>query len=145
VVRSGEEQAWTAWLTGQTDEAGEAGDGAEPARPVGHVSVVRVADDLADGIASGWMAATGAGCDDLACISVLFVDHTCRGAGIGAALLDAATAWIQERDRIPVLDVVAAHRDVIDLYRRRGWREAGTASPAWLPETSLVLMVLDGR
>ena len=98
-----------------------------------------------DAIPSGWMAATGAGCEGLACISVLFVDHSCRGAGVGAALLDTATAWIQERGRIPVLDVVTAHREVIDLYRRRGWREAGTAHPAWLPETSLVLMVLDGR
>jgi GNAT superfamily N-acetyltransferase len=133
VVRRGEEQAWTAWLTDA--DSPETGDGGSVGRAVGD----------ADGIASGWMAATGAGCEGLACISVLFVDHTCRGAGIGAALLDAATAWIQERGRIPVLDVVTAHREVIDLYRRRGWREAGAAHPAWLPETSLVLMVLDGR
>jgi GNAT superfamily N-acetyltransferase len=142
VVRRGEEQAWTAWLTDA--DSPETGDGGSVGRAVGHVSVVGVTDD-ADGIASGWMAATGAGCEGLACISVLFVDHTCRGAGIGAALLDTATAWIQERGRIPVLDVVTAHREVIDLYRRRGWREAGAAHPAWLPETSLVLMVLDGR
>jgi GNAT superfamily N-acetyltransferase len=137
LVRRGEEQAWTAVLTD------------EPGRPVGHVSVTRVGDDVDDdgddGIAAGWLAATGARCEDLACISVLFVDQTCRQAGIGSALLDAATAWIVGEGRIPVLDVVAQHHGIIELYRRRGWREVGTADPPWLPEARLVLMVLDGR
>jgi len=133
VVRQGEEQAWTAVLA------------EEPGRPVGHVSVTRVVDDVDDGIAAGWMAATGARCEDLACISVLFVDQTCRHAGIGTALLDAATAWVLEHERIAVLDVVAQHRAIIELYRRRGWREVGRADPPWLPEARLVLMVLDGR
>ncbi|WP_426573463.1 GNAT family N-acetyltransferase [Aquihabitans sp. McL0605] len=130
IVRRGEEQAWTAVLAD------------EPDRPVGHVSVVGVVDDVDDGIASGWMAATGAPCEQLACISVLFVDRTLRGEGIGAALLDTATAWIQGEGRIPVLDVVSFHEDVIDLYRRRGWSEVGVAEPPWLPEATLVLMVL---
>lgn len=132
IVRDGEEQAWTAFLKD------------EPDRPVGHVSVVGVKDDVDDGIATGWMAATGDDCAGLACISVLFVDHTCRGAGIGSALLDTATAWIKASGRIPVLDVVSVHEEVIDLYRRRGWREVGLAHPYWLPEASIVLMVLDG-
>jgi GNAT superfamily N-acetyltransferase len=128
VVRRGEEAAWTAVV----DE-----------RPVGHVSVTRVAEE-GDGIAEGWMAATGAPTGRLACISVLFVDHTVRQGGIGSALLDAATAWILERDRIPVLDVVAQHPGIVELHRRRGWRQVGTADPPWLPEArGLVLMVLD--
>ena len=131
IVRRGELQAWTAVPADQPD------------RPVGHVSVTEVHDDVDDGIASGWMAATGARVEDLACISVLFVDQGIRGAGIGSALLDTATAWILERGRVPVLDVVSQHQAVIDLYRRRGWREVGTADPPWLPEARLVLMVLD--
>jgi GNAT superfamily N-acetyltransferase len=132
IVRRNEEQAWTAVLAD------------EPDRPVGHVSVVKVVDDVEDGIASGFMAATGAPCEDLACISVLFVDQDSRGAGVGTALLDTATEWIAAHGRIPVLDVVSIHEQVIDMYRRRGWRVAGEAHPFWLPEASLVLMVLDG-
>jgi GNAT superfamily N-acetyltransferase len=132
IVRDGEEQGWTAFLT------------EDPDRPVGHVSVVRVVDDVDDGITTGWMAATGEECGGLACISVLFVDHRHRGAGIGSALLDTATEWIKARGRTPVLDVVSVHEEVIDLYRRRGWREVGLAHPFWLPEASIVLMVLHG-
>ncbi len=132
IVRRNEEQGWTAVF----EQA--------PDRPVGHVSVTRVVDDIDDGITSGWVAATGVSCERLACISVLFVDQTCRDGGVGSALLDTATAWIQSQDRIPVLDVVSGHRTVIDLYRRRGWREVGVTQPPWLPEASLVLMVLDG-
>ena len=47
--------------------------------------------------------------------------------------------------RIPVLDVVASHDGIVDLYRRRGWREVGIAHPPWLPESPLTLMVLDDR
>ena len=131
IVREGEERAWTAVV----DD--------EPDRPVGHVSVVRVTDDVDDGIATGWMVATGAACDRLSCISVLFVDQTYRGSGIGTMLLGTASAWILAAGRIPVLDVVVADGHVIDLYLRRGWRQVGIAHPFWLPEASLALMVLD--
>lgn len=131
IVRTNEVQGWTAFFED------------EPDRPLGHVSVEQVVDHLDDGIASGWVAATGVDCDGLACISVLFVDQTCRAAGIGSALLDTATAWIRARGQIPVLDVVSTHHSVIELYGRRGWRTVGLARPAWLPEASLVLMVLD--
>ena len=66
-------------------------------------------------------------------------------AGIASALLDTATAWAQAEGLVPVLDVVSQHRGIVDLYARRGWREVGIAHPGWLPEASLVLMVLDGH
>ncbi len=129
LVRPGEEAAWTAEIDG---------------RPVGHVAVGAVVD-TGDGIATGWTAATGTGVEALACVAVLFVDQATRGRGVASQLLDAAVSWIHERDRIPVLDVVDIHPDVVALYARRGWREVGTAEPAWLPEATLVLMVLDDR
>src|SRR4051794_972993 len=136
LVRDNEEQGWTAVL----DE--------HPDRPVGHVSVVGVVQEVGevdDGIASRWMDGNGVYCDALACISALFVDQRLRKAGIGSALLTTATSWIQDHGRIPVLDVVSVDHAVIELYRRRGWRQVGIAHPYWLPEASLVLMVLDGR
>ena len=63
----------------------------------------------------------------------------------GSALLATATDWIRSQGRIPVLDVVASHDGIVDLYRRRGWREVGIAHPPWLPESPLTLMVLDDR
>ncbi len=132
IVRSAEEQAWVAVSDG------------EPDRPIGHVAVERV-EVRGDGIAEGWMAATGAPAADLACISVLFVDQAARTGGVGSALLATATDWIRSQGRIPVLDVVASHDGIVDLYRRRGWREVGIAHPPWLPESPLTLMVLDDR
>jgi GNAT superfamily N-acetyltransferase len=130
IVRRNEEMAWTAVLD------------AEPSQPVGHVAVERVVD-AGDGIATGWMEATGLPADRLGCIAVLFVDQDHRGLGVGQALIDTAVSWLGERGRQPVLDVVSVHDRVIDLYHRGGWRTVGLAHPPWLPEADLVLMVLD--
>jgi GNAT superfamily N-acetyltransferase len=129
IVRGGEERAWVAEVDG---------------RPVGHVAVAHVTDH-GDGIAGGWMAATGRGPDELGEVGVLFVDEDLRGRGIGSALVDEAVAWVRASGRLPVLDVVQHHGDAARLYRRKGWQEVGEVRPAWLlteADPPLLLMVL---
>jgi GNAT superfamily N-acetyltransferase len=128
IVRDVEEQAWVAEVGG---------------RPVGHVATARVVDHD-DGIVGGWAEAAGARPDELASVSVLFVDLGLQGRGIGAALLGTAVAWCRRAGRVPVLDV--AHHDgaAARFYRRRGWITVGEARPAWLPDTEppVLLMLL---
>lgn len=115
LVRPGELGAWVA----------VAGD-----RVVGHVSVLHPREGWE---AEGWLAGTGLGPERLAAVSVLFVDPTVAGRGIGTRLLDTAVDRARALDRTPVLDVVQEHSIAADLYRRRGWRVIGEARPPWLP------------
>jgi ribosomal protein S18 acetylase RimI-like enzyme len=128
LTRPGELGAWVATL----DD--------DPA-PVGHVSVTAPGSGPE---VDGWVAGVGRPAEELAAVSVLFVDHRVSGRGVGGALLDAAVAFIRESGRAPVLDVVQETRSAVRLYERHGWRVVGEARPWWLPTDHLpvLLMVL---
>lgn len=128
VARDSEEQAWVAEVDG---------------RPVGHVAIVGIVERN-DGIARCWTEAAGVGIDELACVSVLFVDRDVQGQGIGGVLLATAVAWARGRGRVPVLDVVQRDGVAAEVYRHSGWQEVGQARPAWLrdAEPPVLLMML---
>jgi ribosomal protein S18 acetylase RimI-like enzyme len=128
LARRGELGAWVATL------------GDDPT-PVGHVSVTapRSGPEI-----DGWVAAAGRPVEELAAVSVLFVDHGASGRGVGGALLDAAVSFIRESGRTPVLDVVQETVNAVRLYERHGWEVVGEARPWWLPtgHRPVLLMVL---
>ena len=90
---------------------------------IGHVALAPVG---AGSNAALWERLTGLPSARLASISRLFVAPSARGAGAGAALLDAACAAASRRCLLPVLDVLETNRDAIRLYERRGWRRIFT-------------------
>lgn len=113
--------------------------------PVGHVSVTApdAGPDAGPEVA-GWVAGTGRPVQELAAVSVLFVDHRMAGRGVGRALLDTAVAHVRACGRTPVLDVVQESEGAVRLYQRAGWQVVGEARPWWLPADNLpvLLMVL---
>ncbi len=125
IVRAHEEAAWVALVDG---------------RVVGHVGVGRVEGELAD----AFVAAAARPAARLALVSVLFVSPETQGVGIGGRLLDTAVAWARDRQRLPVLDVVASHGAARAVYQRHGWEVVGRARTSWLPdaEEPLLLMCL---
>jgi GNAT superfamily N-acetyltransferase len=130
IARANELAAWVAELDGEV---------------VGHVSVTRPGSGQDAGPeAQGWVAGAGRPLEDLAAVSVLFVDHRVSRRGTGRALLETAVAFIRSLDRVPVLDVVQESEGAVRLYLRNGWQVVGEARPAWLPEGNLpvLLMVL---
>ena len=124
IARSTETAAWVAELDG---------------RVVGHVSVTTVEPGLEGDI---WSAGTGRPVDELASVSVLFVDHPLSGRGVGSALLDAAVAAIRAVGRTAVLDVVQETAPAVELYRRRGWQVVGEGRPWWLPVDHLPVLFM---
>jgi GNAT superfamily N-acetyltransferase len=110
-------------------------------RVVGHISVA----DVPPGVeADGWVANTGRLREELAAVSVLFVDHRQSGRGVGSALLGTAVGFIRDAGRVPVLDVVQETENAVRLYRRHGWQVVGETRPEWLPDDlrPVLLMVL---
>ena len=96
-----------------------------------------------DGVeAEGWSVGTGRPRAELAAVSVLFVDHTLAGRGVGTALLDEAVAFIRASGRVPVLDVVQESADAVAFYRARGWQVIGEARPWWLPDDLLPVLLM---
>ena len=126
--RQGELGAWVATL----------GDAADV--PVGHVSVTAVEGDGPE--VDGWVAGTGRPVEDLAAVSVLFVDHEVSGVGVGRALLEASVAFIRGTGRVPVLDVVQETERAVRLYQRAGWQVVGEARPSWLPDTHRPVLLM---
>jgi GNAT superfamily N-acetyltransferase len=124
IARADEDAAWVAELDG---------------RVVGHVAVSRVGPGLE---ADLWTAGAGRPRDELAAVSVLFVDHTVQGQGVGRALLAAAVAAIRESGRLPVLDVVQETPAAVELYRRTGWQVVGEGRPWWLPADHLPVLFM---
>ena len=124
IARSDEDAAWAAELDG---------------RVVGHVAVARLRPGLE---ADLWTAGTGRPLDQLAAVSVLFVDHTVQGRGVGKALLATAVAAIRESGRLPVLDVVQETDRAVELYRRSGWQVVGEGRPWWLPADHLPVLFM---
>lgn len=127
VVRAGELRAWTAELDG---------------RPVGHLSLTRV--DAADPAGPLWAEVAGRPVADLVCVSALFVDHELWSRGIGTDLLREARTWARDHGRVCCLDVVPEHARALQVYRRAGWREAGTLQPGWLdPQDGPQLLLVE--
>ena len=124
IARRAETGAWVAELDG---------------RVVGHVAVTAVQPGLEGDI---WSAGTGRPVEQLASVSVLFVDHTLSGRGVGSALLDAAVGSIRVAGLTPVLDVVQETAPAVGLYRRRGWQVVGQGRPRWLPEDHLPVLFM---
>lgn len=118
--RADEERAWVA----------DDGSGS----PVGHVAVHSVADDEL-----GRALEAAVGHRRLALVAVLFTGSAERGRGAGRALLSTAAAWIHATGRVPVLDVVAEHHDVIGFYERHGWTSVGRFASKW-PDAEMLLM-----
>ncbi|MDE9364424.1 GNAT family N-acetyltransferase [Luteipulveratus sp. YIM 133132] len=128
IVRPTEERAWAAEVDG---------------RVVGHASIATVGDDETGRL---WSVGVGRPVAELACLSVLFVDHRLTGKGVGGALMDVAVAWARSRRRTPVLDVVVRHGRAAQVYRHRGWEVIGEARPEWLPDSEppvLLMALLD--
>lgn len=110
-------------------------------RVVGHVAIQSVADDE---LGQMWARAHGVPVSDLRCISVLFADRRLPRRGIGSALLARATERALTNGGAPVLDVIAGHREPVNLYLSRGWLEVGRFRPEWLPasEEPIHVMIL---
>jgi GNAT superfamily N-acetyltransferase len=98
-------------------------------RIAGHVGLSRSgADDAAPGL---WSGLTGAGVDETAVISRLFVAPSARGREFGALLMGRAVAEARRRGLHPVLDVVASDTAAAALYERLGWRLLDTVEQRW--------------
>ena len=108
---------------------------------LGHVAVTDVAPGWD---ADGWTSGTGLPASDLAAVSVLFVDPSAEGRGVGSTLLGTAVAHCRSTGRVPVLDVVSESTRAVALYRRHGWQVVGRVRPPWLPDDRdpLLLMAL---
>jgi GNAT superfamily N-acetyltransferase len=116
----------------------------DPARDgavVGHVALTDVAPGWE---ADGWGAGTGLPASALAAVSVLFVDPSATGHGVGSLLLDTAVEHAGALGRTPVLDVASESSRAVALYTRHGWEVVGQARPPWLPadREPLLLMAL---
>lgn len=118
--RADEERAWVA----------DDGSGV----PVGHVAVHSLVDDE-----PGRALVDALGHRRLALVAVLFTGSAERGRGTGSSLLASAEQWIRGTGRVPVLDVVADHQDVIGFYERHGWRSVGQFASTW-PDAEMMLM-----
>lgn len=87
----------------------------------------------------GWTQATGRSSDGLAVVSRLFTDGSVPGSG--TLLLEHAVATAAALGRVAVL-LVDPDSPARAFYRRRRWREVGTAVQQWGHRTvDAVLMV----
>lgn len=99
---------------------------------VGHIALHPTAvpghDAGEDEASAQWQRATGVAADRLAVVSRFVTDGSVKGSG--TALLDHAVRAADEAGRVPVL-LVEPDGDALGFYRRRGWREIGTAVQQW--------------
>ena len=101
-------------------------------RAIAHIALHPAAtpghDAGEDAASLQWQQATGVPADRLAVVSRFVTDGSVPGAG--TILLDHAVQAAADAGRTPVLlvDPDAAARG---FYRRRGWREIGTAPQQW--------------
>lgn len=128
LVRDTEVAAWVAVVDGVV---------------VGHVALTDVTSGWD---ADGWTRGTGLPASGLAAVSVLFVDTSAAGRGVGSTLLKTAVAHARSLGRTPVLDVVSESTRAVALYERHGWQVVGRARPPWLPDhrEPVLLMALPG-
>jgi GNAT superfamily N-acetyltransferase len=66
----------------------------------------------------------------LGVVARLMVAPTCRGAGIGTALLGIATEEARRRALLPVLDVHTGFLGPVRLYEANGWQRIGVVEAA---------------
>ncbi|GGF98936.1 hypothetical protein GCM10007304_11080 [Rhodococcoides trifolii] len=114
---------------------------------VGHIALHPTAtpghDAGEDEASAQWQRATGVTADRLAVVSRFVTDGSVRGSG--TLLLDQAVKAAGEAGRVPVL-LVEPNGDALGFYRRRGWREIGTAVQQWGEHrVEAVLMVAPGH
>ncbi|WP_405895574.1 GNAT family N-acetyltransferase [Streptomyces sp. NBC_00104] len=106
-------------------------------RIAGHVGLSRSgADDAAPGL---WSARTGAGVDETAVVSRLFVAPSARGRGFGALLMAQTVAEARRRGLHPVLDVVASDTAAAALYERLGWQLLDTVEQRWSADQTVTV------
>lgn len=94
----------------------------------GHVALCAAEDDVAT---SAWSLASGKPPERLAVVAKLFVSPGARGLGLGAALLDTASAEARRWRLLPVLEVLDHDRSAIALYERTGWLRVASVSVLW--------------
>jgi GNAT superfamily N-acetyltransferase len=104
---------------------------------VGHVMLARLPSRVAE-----LAAVDGRRAEDLLLLRQLFVSEQARGRGLGARLLDVATADATARGCRTVLEVLSLNTDAIGLYARAGWTAVGTTTPAWAPDGTHALIYL---
>jgi ribosomal protein S18 acetylase RimI-like enzyme len=95
---------------------------------IGHVALSSAVGDSA---APVWSAASGLPPERIAAVAKLFVAPAGRGRGLGALLLDQATAEARGRGLRPALEVLDHDREAMALYERAGWRQVGSAPAPW--------------
>ena len=129
--RDGYPVTWKAdpagWLT--PDGLRAAWTAEHAGRPAGHAALTAV--DVDDPAALVWSRCAGRPAERLSCLTRLFVAVDARGAGLGAALLDAVVAHAREEGRTAVLEVSPADTHAVALYGRHGWRPAGDGPQRW--------------
>jgi GNAT superfamily N-acetyltransferase len=111
------------WLS--PDGLAEAWVAEQAGAVVGHVCVVRGADDP---VAA---ARAGVQTDRLAGVSRLFVAPAARGRDLGAALLATATSWAAAQGSRLMLDVVDDAGPPQALYERLGWQRVERRLAGW--------------
>lgn len=108
---------------------------------VGHCALVRVDPDRPTAVA--WARAAAVPAMDLSCVTKLFVAYDHREEGIGIALLNAAASRARSVGQRAVLEVSSNDQQALALYRRAGWKEAGTGPQRrWLPEGASSLLLV---
>lgn len=95
---------------------------------VGHVLLRPATNPKVMAVAS---EVTGLPETGLAVVGRLLVTPSARRRGVGAALLARAAGEAWQAGRQPVLDVVTDHSEAIALYKRQGWRLAGSMQVTW--------------
>ena len=78
------------------------------------------------------MLRAGADAEDAGIINLfqMWVAPEARGRGVAAALVDGAVAWARSiQARLVQLGVVCSNEAAIQLYLRKGFRNAGTPAP----------------
>jgi GNAT superfamily N-acetyltransferase len=117
---------------------------------VGHIATAAVVESELGGSGSTrglgqvWAQAYGNGAttDQLRCIGVLFADSTRARAGIGSALLAAATEAVKAEGAYPVLDCITEKTHVVDFYRKRGWKVVHKTAAPWSPEKHIEISLM---
>ena len=84
-----------------------------------------IAEELSSPASRYWIATDGSGGDQADVMTIGVCAHA-RGAGVGAAILDALMAWSHEAGAREIfLDVRPSNEGAIALYKSRGFVEIG--------------------
>lgn len=92
---------------------------------VGHVAIN--SPQPGEEVARLWRKKSGYDDSDIGVLARLFVAREARTASAGKRLMEAATAYAQERHLRLVLEVLTKDAAAIRLYERLGWQRIGEA------------------